>query len=66
MRVSEACSRFIEVCKNNKNLSNLTLKAYKADLKQLRECIDESQTISEITRFQLLDFRFSSIRRLSK
>lgn len=57
MLVSEACSRFLFICKNNKNLSSLTIKAYSIDLAQFQAGLGKNTEIEKVTKTDLMNFQ---------
>jgi integrase/recombinase XerD len=57
MLVNEACCQFLSLCKNNKNLSKLTIKAYSIDLHQFLDSLESDVCIEEITKHHLIDFQ---------
>lgn len=70
--VSTVCSRYLSICEKIKDLSSLSLKAYRIDLEQFEACIGSNIQISavqkeEINRFHTWlierDLRQTSIKR---
>ena len=67
MTVSQVSELFLTLCKTNKNLSKLTLKAYEIDLKHFKACLGKDMKITEITKSELLEFqRFLVSKNLSQ
>ncbi|MEM9103957.1 MAG: tyrosine-type recombinase/integrase, partial [Pseudomonadota bacterium] len=67
MLVAEVCTHFLSLCKNNKNLSKLTLKAYAIDLQQFQDCLGSEADIESITKHQLIEFQtYLSGKKLSQ
>ncbi|MCF6435979.1 tyrosine-type recombinase/integrase [Pseudoalteromonas sp. MMG022] len=55
MQISETCEQFLAYCKTNKQLSTLTLKAYRQDLTTFQSLVRE-QEISEFDKKQLQNY----------